>query len=147
MHRPGYFICALVFGGGFAAPVSAAVLAPSVDPVATFITVADSVARTEGDAGLSAFVADNAILVGASVAKLLDVAFQVAQGGDNAAASENVAFAKNGRKLIGPEHHEAKHDVSRGELHVERYRRSKQLLAAESANPVRSPILEVLRFR
>ena len=94
MHRPGYFICALVFAAGFAAPVSAAVLAPSVDPVATFITVADSVARTEGDAGLSAFVADNAILVGASVAKLLDVAFQAAQSGDNAAASENAAFAK-----------------------------------------------------
>ena len=75
-------------------PVSAAVLAPSVDPVATFITVADSMARAQGDAGLSAFVADNAILVGASVATLLDVAFQVSQGGDNAAADENVAFAK-----------------------------------------------------
>lgn len=75
-------------------PALAAKLEPSADPVTHFITVADSVARTAGDDGLAAFVADNADLVGASVAKLLDVAFQVAQGGDATAAAENVAFAK-----------------------------------------------------
>jgi len=69
-------------------------LTPSADPTTAFITVADSVARTEGDTGLQSFVADNALLVGASVAKLLDVAFQVAQSGDAAAAAENVALAK-----------------------------------------------------
>jgi hypothetical protein len=59
------------------------VLAPSVDPVATFITVADSVSRAQGDAGLSIFVSDNSILVGAAVAKLLDVAFLTAQAATN----------------------------------------------------------------
>jgi CHAT domain-containing protein/predicted negative regulator of RcsB-dependent stress response len=94
MRRPGHFFFALFVGASFAAPVSAAVLAPSVDPVATFIAVADSVSRTRGDAGLSIFVSDNSTLVGACVAKLLDVAFLAAQGGDEAAAKENVAFAK-----------------------------------------------------
>lgn len=76
------------------APALAAKLQPSADPVTHFITVADSVARAAGDDGLAAFVADNADLVGASVATLLDVAFQVAQGGDAAAAADNVALAK-----------------------------------------------------
>ncbi len=57
--------------------------------------MADSLARTQGDAGLEAFVADNSLLVGASVAQLLDVAFQLSQSKDTAAAAkENVAFAR-----------------------------------------------------
>lgn len=91
---PAHFICVLLLGAGFAAPASAGVLAPSADPVATFIAVADSVARAPGEAGLASFVFDNSILVGATVAKLLDVAFQVSQGGDVVAANENVAFAR-----------------------------------------------------
>ncbi|MCI0451906.1 MAG: CHAT domain-containing protein [Candidatus Latescibacteria bacterium] len=88
------FVFLLCIGGRYASVAHAAPLAPSADPVSNFITVADSVARTQGDEALAAFVADNAPLVGASVAQLLDVAFQVAQGGDAAAAAENVAFAK-----------------------------------------------------
>lgn len=94
MRRLGVFVCVLVVAALSKTPARAAVLAPSADPVTSFITVADSIARTEGDAGLSTFVSDNAILVGASVAKLVDVAFQVAQGGDAKAAAENIAFAK-----------------------------------------------------
>ena len=70
-------------------------LQPSADPIGTFIGVADSLARTQGDAALEAFVADNSLLVGASVAQLLDVAFQLSQSKDTAAAAkENVAFAR-----------------------------------------------------
>ena len=57
--------------------------------------MADSLARSQGDPGLEAFVADNSVLVGASVAPLLDVAFQLSQARDTAAAAkENVAFAR-----------------------------------------------------
>ena len=94
MRRPGIIIPVFLAVAALCAPVYAGALAPSADPITSFITVADSVARTEGDAGLSAFVSDNAILVGASVAKLVDVAFQAAQSGNTAAAAENIAFAK-----------------------------------------------------
>jgi tetratricopeptide (TPR) repeat protein len=94
MRRLVFVVSLLCMGGWCASVARAASLAPSADPVTNFITVADSVARTQGDEGLAAFVADNAALVGASVAKLVDVAYQVAQGGDAAAAAENVAFAK-----------------------------------------------------
>jgi len=57
MRRP--FALALALGACFGAPVSAAVLAPSVDPVATFIAVADSVSRTRGDAGYRAFAKED----------------------------------------------------------------------------------------
>ncbi|HEU4928508.1 MAG TPA: CHAT domain-containing protein [Candidatus Krumholzibacteria bacterium] len=61
----------------------------------SFITVADSLARTQGDAALEAFVADNSALVGSSVAQLLDVAFQLSQAKETAAAAkENVDFAR-----------------------------------------------------
>ncbi|HXV12648.1 MAG TPA: tetratricopeptide repeat protein, partial [Candidatus Krumholzibacteria bacterium] len=102
MRRLVFFVSLLCIGGWCASASLAAPLAPSADPVTSFITVADSVARTQGDEGLAAFVADNAVLVGASVAKLVDVAFQLAQGGDAVAAAENVAFAK---KIAGA--HEA----------------------------------------
>jgi CHAT domain-containing protein/predicted negative regulator of RcsB-dependent stress response len=73
-------------------PARAGVLAPSADPVTTFIVVADSVSHS-GDEALTAFVNDNAVLLGASVATLLDVAFRVRDDNPDAAA-ENVAFAK-----------------------------------------------------
>lgn len=93
MRLPAYLVAILCIGG-LRTPTSGAALPPSADPVTSFITVADSVARTAGDEGLAGFVADNAVLVGASVAKLIDIAFQVAQGGDAAGAAENVALAK-----------------------------------------------------
>jgi CHAT domain-containing protein/tetratricopeptide (TPR) repeat protein len=83
----------LVLALAAATSTSAATLAPSADPVTTFIVVADSVARTDGDAALSAIVRDNPLLVGAAVANLLDVAFQ-ASADNPTAAAENVAFAK-----------------------------------------------------
>jgi len=89
MRRPGIGTLLLLGLLGRADAASSAVLAPSADPVSAFITMADSVSRTEGDAGLSTFVTDNSILVGAAVAKLLDVAFQVSA--DNAAGAINFA--------------------------------------------------------
>jgi tetratricopeptide (TPR) repeat protein len=91
---PGPFrIAWLLWVSAGAIPLSAATLSPSADPVGAFIAVADSVARTEGDAALASFVQDNSLLVGAAVANLLDVAFQVAEQGNAAGESENVAFA------------------------------------------------------
>ncbi len=87
------------------------VLAPSADPVTSFITVADSLARSPGDAGLDVFVGDNASLVGASVSRLLDAAFLAAQSGDAAGAGENVALAK--RVVAAHEAHGGS-DVARG---------------------------------
>jgi CHAT domain-containing protein/predicted negative regulator of RcsB-dependent stress response len=75
-----------------AAPAVATSLAPSADPVNQFIVVADSVVRS-GDEALAVFIRDNEALLGASVAQLLNVAFDVAA--DNAAgAKENVDFAR-----------------------------------------------------
>ncbi len=93
--RPRTLVAAFFLLSTGISPARSAPLSPSVDPVATFIAVADSVARTQGDAGLEAFVADNSVLVGASVAQLLDVAFQLSQAKETAAgAKENVAFAR-----------------------------------------------------
>lgn len=94
MRRPVFVFFILLCG---AVSSQAAPLAPSADPTAAFIAVADSVARSqgsEGDTGLAAFVKENDILVGAAVAKLLDTAFQVAQQGNAAGEKENIAFAK-----------------------------------------------------
>ncbi|HEX5132392.1 MAG TPA: CHAT domain-containing tetratricopeptide repeat protein, partial [Candidatus Krumholzibacteria bacterium] len=82
----GLFLCCL------GVPARAGVLPPSADPVTTFIIVADSVSHA-GDDALSAFVRDNAVLVGASVASLLDVAFQV-RADNPEGARENVDFAR-----------------------------------------------------
>lgn len=68
-------------------------LAPSPDPVTRFITVADSVAQHHGDTALAALVHDNPLIVGAAVAQLVDVAFQVA-GQNPQGAADNVALAK-----------------------------------------------------
>ena len=93
MRRPGIGMLLLLALLGPAGSASSAALAPSADPVSAFVTVSDSLFRTEGDAGLSAFVKDNDILAGAAVAKLLDAAFLVST--DNAAgAKENVDLAK-----------------------------------------------------
>ncbi|HET6463387.1 MAG TPA: tetratricopeptide repeat protein, partial [Candidatus Krumholzibacteria bacterium] len=91
MRRPGIGLSValgLLWHGGsaFSAP-----LPPSADPVAAFVTAADSVYRVGGDAALSPFVKENSLLVGAGVAKLLDDAFR---SEDKAAARENVDFAK-----------------------------------------------------
>jgi CHAT domain-containing protein len=94
MRRPGIAAALLLFVTGRFAPATAAALAPSADPVTDFIVVADSLARTADDAAFSSFLHDNALLVGAAVARLLDTAFQVAQAGDAAGASDNVAFAR-----------------------------------------------------
>jgi len=69
-------------------------LSPSADPVTAFITAADSLDRTGGDGALAGFVKENEVLVGASVAKLLDAAFVAGSGGDAAAEKENVNFAR-----------------------------------------------------
>jgi CHAT domain-containing protein/lipopolysaccharide biosynthesis regulator YciM len=92
MRRPSRFAWVLLASAAVS-PLRAATLPPSADPVASFIAVADSVARTEGDAGLSTFVRDNSLLVGAAVANLLDGAFQVAEQGNAAGEKENIVFA------------------------------------------------------
>jgi CHAT domain-containing protein/Tfp pilus assembly protein PilF len=71
----------------FVGNVRSAPLVPSADPVASFIAAADSA----DDAALSRLVKDNPDLVGASVAKLVDVAFAT-EG--KTAAKENIALAK-----------------------------------------------------
>ena len=92
MRRPGIGTFLLLVLLGHVGSAFSAVLAPSADPVTAFITMADSLHRSEGDAGLSTFVKDNSLLTGAAVAKLLDVAFQVSAektGGER----ENVDLA------------------------------------------------------
>ncbi len=69
-----------------------AALAPSADPVTDFIVAADSVGRG-GDDALTSFIRENEARLGASVATLLDVAFQVAADNPDA-AKENVDFAR-----------------------------------------------------
>jgi CHAT domain-containing protein/Tfp pilus assembly protein PilF len=63
------------------------------DPVTEFIITADSLSRV-GEEQLVQYIVDNPILVGAAVGQLLDVAFEIGQGGDRAAEEENVAFAE-----------------------------------------------------
>ncbi|MDH3198097.1 MAG: CHAT domain-containing protein [Candidatus Krumholzibacteria bacterium] len=64
------------------------------DPVAAFIAAADSISTHEGADALAGFVGANGVIVGAAVAQLLDVAFDVAAQGAGDAAGENVAFAR-----------------------------------------------------
>ena len=64
------------------------------DPVIAFIVTADSLANAGGDGELRPFVLEREALVGAAVWQLLDIAFQVGEGGDKAGESENVAFAE-----------------------------------------------------
>lgn len=100
MRRPGIGLV-LLFGfpliGGSAL---SATLPPSADPVTAFIAAADSVYQAGGEPALSTFINDNSLLAGASVAKLLDVAFATAQsteGDPKARASaekNNVDFAR-----------------------------------------------------
>jgi CHAT domain-containing protein/Tfp pilus assembly protein PilF len=82
MRRPGIgrwllLGLSLTVSGARSAP-----LLPSADPVASFVAAADSIYRAGGDPALSAFVHDNPFLVGAGVARLLDVAFTTAQSTD-----------------------------------------------------------------
>ena len=76
----------------FATQGRAASLAPSADPVTSFIVAADSVSRA-GDDALATFIRDNEALVGASVASLLDAAFLAAADQPDA-AKENVDLAR-----------------------------------------------------
>ena len=69
------------------------------DPVTDFIVTADSLATAGGDDALSPYVRENGILVGAVVAQLLDVAFDVTEQGNAEGAAENVAFAKRVARL------------------------------------------------
>jgi CHAT domain-containing protein/tetratricopeptide (TPR) repeat protein len=66
--------------------------AAAADPVMTFIINADSLSRA-GTGELEKYIADNPALVGAAVAQLLDVGFEVGEAGDTAAENENVDFA------------------------------------------------------
>lgn len=66
----------------------------TADPVTDFIMRADSIASAGDDDGLARFVQDRDVLVGAAVAQLLDVAFDVEREGNVSGAAENVAFAK-----------------------------------------------------
>jgi len=94
MRRPAVGALTLLVVTGRFAPATAENLAPSADPVTTFIVVGDSLARTADAAVFSTFITDNGILVGAAVANLLDIAFQAGQQGNAAGEAENVAFAK-----------------------------------------------------
>ncbi|NIM66316.1 MAG: CHAT domain-containing protein [Candidatus Latescibacteria bacterium] len=83
---PFIFVSLLAFSS------SRSVSAP-VDPVHTFIIKADSLARADTEQ-LTAFLSERSILVGAAVGQLLDTAFQLGEGGDQAAEKENVDFAE-----------------------------------------------------
>lgn len=71
----------------------------STDPVTAFIVTADSLATSGGDELLSPYVSEHAILVGAAVGTLLDVALQVGEAGDEAAEKENIDFAERLAKI------------------------------------------------
>jgi CHAT domain-containing protein/Tfp pilus assembly protein PilF len=66
----------------------------AVDPVTQFIVTADSLAAAGGENALITYVSDRGILVGAVVAQLLDVAFQVGEEGNESGEAENVDFAE-----------------------------------------------------
>lgn len=91
MRRPGIGLSVALGLLWHGVGAHSAPLAPSADPVAAFVTAADSVYRAGGDAALSQLVKDNPDLVPAAVAKLLDAVFQ---SNDKAAAKENVDFAQ-----------------------------------------------------
>jgi len=93
------FCCLIAFCWLFVQPVQA-------DPVYEFIVEADSLARTDEDL-LGDLVERQAILVGAAVGQLLDVAFQI-RADDAAAAAENVTLA---RTIAGLHHARGGTDV------------------------------------
>ena len=68
--------------------------AAPADPVIAFIVTADSLANAGGDGELRPYVLEKEALVGAAVWQLLDIAFQVGEGGDKAGEAENVEFAE-----------------------------------------------------
>jgi CHAT domain-containing protein/Tfp pilus assembly protein PilF len=103
--------------GALPRAASAAPLAPSADPVAAFLAVADSLSGT-GDAGLGAFVKENSVLAGASVASLLDAAFLSGRDGDTADEKARVELAARIASL-----HEANGGTSAPRLLVESYRK------------------------
>src|SRR6188474_3224764 len=72
MRRPGIGLSVALGLLWHGVGAHSATLAPSADPVAAFVSAADSVYRAGGDAALSQLVKDNPDLVGASVAKLLE---------------------------------------------------------------------------
>ena len=63
------------------------------DPVTEFIITADSLSRV-GEDQFAVYIAERSILVGASVGELLDVAFEIGEGGDLDAEEENIAFTE-----------------------------------------------------
>ncbi|MEJ2722095.1 MAG: tetratricopeptide repeat protein, partial [bacterium] len=87
--RWGWFVCSFLLLVLFLVPSSFA-----SDPVTTFIVHADSIANIPDDAAFERFVGDNAILVGAVVGQLIDVAVQIAGDGQAEAAEENFEFAR-----------------------------------------------------
>jgi CHAT domain-containing protein/Tfp pilus assembly protein PilF len=82
-----------------AASLLAAAASADTDPVTDFIVRADSLSQAGGDTVLMPYVVERGILVGAVVGQLLDVAFEIGEGGDRAAEEENVAFAERVARL------------------------------------------------
>ena len=83
-------LCLLWVLGALCLPWTAAAAS---DPVAKFISEADSLAKAGGDAFLGASVVAHPVLVGAAVGQLLDAAFGAAQAGDAATEAENLDLA------------------------------------------------------
>lgn len=71
------------------------------DPVTDFIVEADARAQ-ESEAALADFVAAHPLLVGAAVAQLLDVGFEVGMAGQTGDEADNVAFAERVARLHAP---------------------------------------------
>lgn len=65
----------------------------AADPVVDFLVEADSLIATGDEDAVGAFVEREALIVGAAVGRLLDIAFEIA-GEDPDAARENVALAR-----------------------------------------------------
>jgi CHAT domain-containing protein/Flp pilus assembly protein TadD len=98
-RTPRSLFISLSFILGLACQVTAPADA-AADPVDSFIATADSLARTGGDEAFASYVAENELLVGASVALLLDVAFDVGEAGDKAGESENVDFCERVARVL-----------------------------------------------
>jgi len=64
------------------------------DPVADFITAADSIYRAGGEEALGLFVEDNHVLIGAAVYQLMDIAMLVGDQGSAGDERENMEFAR-----------------------------------------------------
>lgn len=68
--------------------------ADAQDPVDDYIMIADSLLRIEGEVAFARFVGENALLAGAVVYRLLDVAIIVGAEGRIADRDDNIAFAE-----------------------------------------------------